>query len=362
MKKQSSCTLMIFCAILFSTLEVLLQSTCFAQQKMERLFYYIDRESSFENFKKHIKEISIVAPSSYSVDENGIVWGFVDQRVMKLAKERNVDVMPLVINPGFNQKILHDLLIDSTARKRAITNMVELCQENHFIGIQFDFENLSITDKEAFTEFYREAAEALHQNGFLISAAVVHRPEELPGPTRYHKWLFKNWRAGYDIKALAKIGDFLSVMTYSQHTRRTTPGPNAGIPWVKQVIEYFLTQVPTEKLSLGIPLGSQHWYTAQDDEKYYLNARSWSDNVEFARAMALVERNNASLMWNEEQQVPYTFFENGGLFEYLFIENAYSFRAKLELVKKYHLRGFSAWVLGDEDPNIWEVVEKVGTR
>jgi spore germination protein YaaH len=55
--------------------------------------------------------------------------------------------------------------------------------------------------------------------------------------------------------------------------------------------------------------------------------------------------------------VPYTFFENGGLFEYIFFEDARSFRAKVDLIKKYKLRGFSAWVLGNEDPKVWEVLE-----
>ena len=344
---------LVACSILFT-------ATCPGQQKIEKLLYYVDRESSFESFKQNIEKITIVSPSSYSVDEDGILWGFVDQRVINLAKEHNVGVMPLIVNPGFNQKTLHDLLTDSIARKRAISSMVGICQQSHFIGIQFDFENLSITDRDAYTRFYREAAEALHQGGYLISVAVVHRPEELPGPTRYFKWLFKNWRGGYDIKALADIGDFISVMTYSQHTRRTTPGPNAGIPWVRQVIEYFLSEVPAEKLSLGIPFGSQHWYTAQDDEKYFLNARAWSDNVDYTRARGLIERNNATLTWNEQQQVNYTFFDNGGLFEYIFLEDARSFQAKLDLMKKYKLRGFSAWVLGEEDPKIWEVLENVG--
>ena len=38
---------------------------------------------------------------------------------------------------------------------------------------------------------------------------------------------------------------------------------------------------------------------------------------------------------------------------YLFVEDARSFAAKLELMKKLKLRGFSVWVLGPEDPGIW---------
>jgi spore germination protein YaaH len=326
----------------------------FTQTNIESLFYYVDQEASFESFNKNIDKISILAPANYSVDEDGVVWGSVDPRVLKLAMQHNVAVMPLVHNPGFNQEMLHRLLENEEARQRAITSMVGECRLYGYLGIQFDFENLNINDKDAFTWFYKETAEALHKEGFKLSVAVVHRPQSYPGPTKYFKWLHKNWRAGYDLKALAEIGDFISVMTYSQHTRRTPPGPNAGIPWVIRNIEYFLTHVPPDKLSLGIPVTSQHWHTIQDNEKYVVNARSWSTGLSHSEAMALADRFNAKVKWLDDQKVAFTFFENGGLFEYIFFEDGRSFKNKLDLAKKYKLRGFSVWVIGSEDPQIWE--------
>ncbi|MBI3005446.1 MAG: glycosyl hydrolase [Ignavibacteriales bacterium] len=335
---------------------ILSSSRVQAQQKFEHLFYYVDSEMSFKSFTENIEKISIVAPQAYSVDEDGIVWGSIDPRVLDLAAKQRVGVMPLIVNPGFDQTMLHKLLVNEQARQRAIASMVELCERNKFLGIQFDLENLHINDKDAFTQFYRETADALHKKRFLLSAAVVHRPDELAGPTWYFKWLFENWRAGYDLRELAKIGDFLSVMTYSQHTRRTTPGPNAGIPWVTQVIEYFLKFMPPEKLSLGIPLGSQHWYTLLDTARFYVNARSWSSSVDFRSAMMLIDRFKANIQWNDEQKVPYAIFDNGGLFEYIYMEDSRSFKAKYELISKYKLRGFSAWATGNEHPEIWKAM------
>lgn len=325
-------------------------------QQPERLFYYVDAEESFRSFRANVERIDVVAPSAYRVDEDGIVWGDVDPRVLRLAREHDVRVVPLILNPGFDQEMLSGLLANPEARGRAVRSMVELCRRHGFAGIQFDFENLSIDDRDAFTAFYREAADALHAEGFEISIAVVHRPDDLPGPTRYHKWLFKNWRAGYDLAALAEIGDFISLMSYSQHTRRTPPGPQAGVPWVREVVEYFLRHMPPEKLSMGIPLGSQHWYTSQEDEIRPEMARSYSEGVSHTRAVALAERHGAEFQWSEEHRVPYAFYANGGTFEWIFAEDARSFRAKLDVVREYGLRGFSAWVLGPEDPQIWDAL------
>ncbi|MFQ5636398.1 MAG: glycosyl hydrolase family 18 protein [bacterium] len=329
-----------------------------AQNNIESLFYYINQQRSFESLQTNIGKISIIAPVAYNVDEDGVVWGGVDPRVLKLAREHKVDVMPLIHNPKFNQETLHGLLMSEEARKRAVDSLLDECKSYHYLGIQFDFENLNMNDKDLFTQFFKETADALHREDFQISVAVVHRPQKFPGPTKYFKWLYKNWRAGYDLKALAQIGDFISVMTYSQHTRRTPPGPNAGIPWVRKNIEFFLRHVPAEKLSLGIPVVSQHWRAEQDDEKYLANARSWSKALTYPEAMALTERFDAEITWLDKQKVPFTFFENGGLFEYIFFENARTFRHKLDLAKEYKLRGFSVWVIGYEDPNVWKALQE----
>lgn len=329
-----------------------------AQQSFERVFYYVDQESSYESLVQNIDQISIIAPSAYQADADGVVWGDVDPRVIRLGREHDVPIMPLILNPGFDQAMLHELLLDAEARRRAIQSMVELCRRHDFLGIQFDFENIHLTDRDAYTRFFREAAEALHGAGFQITAAVVHRPDELPGPTRYHKWLFKNWRAGYDLAAMAEAADFLSVMTYAQHTRRMPPGPQAGIPWVKKVIEYFLQYMPPEKLSLGIPLSSQHWYTSQEDRIKPEMARSYSEQVSHARAVALIQRNGTEPIWSEEHKVPYAFYARAGSFEWIFMEDARSFAAKLDVIETYDLRGFSAWVLGPEDPAIWTVLRE----
>lgn len=346
----------LFAAAFLATPALVLAPTAVRAQDMERLFYYTDNDAAYESLVAHIDRISVLAPAAYSVDEDGIVWGEVDPRVLRLAREHGVPVMPLIVNPGFDQEMLSTLLANPQARARAVGWMLDECRRHDYWGIQFDFENVSIDDRDALSLFYRELANALHPEGYKLSIAVVHRPDEVPGPTRYHKWLFRNWRAGYDLKALGEIGDFISIMSYSQHTRRTPPGPQASVAWQEEVLEYFLQFVPREKLSLGIPTGSQHWYTSQEDRITPEMARSYSQNISWKRATGLVERYDAELLWSDAHQVPYAFFPRGGTFEWIFLEDARSFRAKLELVRENRLRGFSVWVLGPEDPSIWDAL------
>jgi spore germination protein YaaH len=71
----------------------------------------------------------------------------------------------------------------------------------------------------------------------------------------------------------------------------------------------------------------------------------------------IAERHGAVMQWDSVAGVPYAYFSNGGVYEWLFLENARSFREKLNLTKSYRLRGFSVWVLGPEDSAIWDILK-----
>ncbi len=325
-------------------------------QALERLFYYVDREDSYQSLLKNIDQITVLGPQVYTVDSLGIVFGELDSRVLALAKAHRVKVMPLVVNEAFNQPALRKLLADTAARARATRSLVQLCQQYGYWGIQFDIENVNIQDRDLLTAWYRETANALHRGGFTLSIAVVHRTEDNAGPTAYHRFLQDSWRAGYDLAALAQAGDFISLMTYSENTRRTPPGPVASLPWMRENIEYFLRYVPREKLSLGIPTYGDHWYS-REDRTIPERARSWSETVGWTWGSGIAERHGAVMQWDSVAGVPFAYFSNGGVYEWVFLENARSFREKLNLTRSYRLRGFSVWVLGPEDPGIWDVLK-----
>ena len=328
-------------------------ATAARAQTLEALWYSVDNEASVQSFLANADKISIVAPQSFSMDSTGIIWGRVDPRVVARAREKGVKLIPLIVNPGFDQAIFHRVLTDRDARRRAIDNITALCRDNRFDGIQFDFENISVADRDAFTSFSREVADSLHRINCSLSAAVVPRSSEYPGPTSYHKWIYDNWRGAYDYRALARFMDFLSLMTYSQHTRRTPPGPVAGYPWMEAAVKYLLSLgVPPAKISLGLPAYSQHWFPTYDAQG---GARSSGIGLAWTAASGMLAKNRAQPTWDERQKESYAFWENDGIYEWLFFQDARAFDARLELARRYRLRGYSVWVLGQEDPKIWSL-------
>ncbi len=321
----------------------------------ENLFYLVGSPDSYQSFVQHADEISIICPDVYQIDSVGVITGEVDRRISELAKKKGIKVMPLFAT--FDQRGIHALLTSDAARKEAIRLMLFYARQFNYYGWQFDIENVYFTDKDAYTSFFRQTADSLHKYGFAISSAVVKSEQPAPESANpaYHRFLYENWRGAFDLPAIAAASDFISVMTYDQHTAYTPPGPVAGVPWMKRIVKYMLDSgIPADKISLGIPNYSDYWFPTDGSR----GPGSTRDEISYAAAKDLLDRYQATEQWMDDQQVYYSYWETGGIFNWLFIEDARSFLPKFKIAETNHLRGISVWVIGSEDPAIWNVLKK----
>ncbi|HUQ19997.1 MAG TPA: glycosyl hydrolase family 18 protein, partial [Gemmatimonadaceae bacterium] len=259
--------------------------------------------------------------------------------------------MPLIVNPGWNLELFHKLVNDSAARAKMIASMVSLGKQHGFWGWQFDFEQIHVSDRDSLSRFYREAADALHANGMKLSIAVYPDPGDLQNASEYHTWLWDYLVGAYDLKALADAGDFITLMTYLQHTPRTPPGPVGGLPYMERVIRTALAHgVKPQQMSLGIAFYSMHWRTEWNAER---KGYGWGRGLGWRAVSDLVQQARAPVRWDEVQGASEARWEQHGVFEYAWIEDAAALAPKLALQKRFGLRGISVWRIGQEDPRVW---------
>lgn len=321
--------------------------------------WYLRGEESIQAFIAHADQITIVSPQVFGMDSNGVIRGSVDPRVVATARAKGVKLIPLVMNPGFDQPTIHRVLSNTAARSQALHSLAELCRVNRFDGIQFDFENFHVSDKDAFTAFTRAAVDSVHRAGCSLSAAVVPRMSDDPGTSTYDRWIYDNWRAGFDYKALADTLDFISYMTYAQHTGGSSPGPVVGYPWMRACLEFVLAQgVPPRKISLGVAGYSDWWYPTYDEKD---GSRLRGSDIPYAQGAEILARAGVTATWDSVQRAPYAMWAEHGVFQHMWLEDARAFMAKRQLAVERGLRGFSVWLLGSEDPAVWPAL-RAGSR
>jgi spore germination protein YaaH len=337
----------------FLAASLLLTALAAHAQKTE--FWMGNSRASVDSFLAHKDKIDIISPTWYQIDADGLVTGEPQPVVLKAAHDAHVAIVPLFAI--FDHVKIHALVNDQKAQGEMNKAFVRECKENGYDGINYDIEDVMWTDKDALSAMVKKTADALHQEHLQVQIDVVPNAPGHAGETAFGKWIFQEWRGGYDLKALADSVDLICLMTYDQHTHWTTPGPVGGWLWTKQNLDYALKSVPKSKLSLGIALYGYHWFTGDpglDTEKKTPN--STSEYISEPNAIYLRDTYAGKTMWDEEEHTPWFYFNRDQMREYVFYTDTRAYMDRFELAKQYAIQGVCSWVLGEEDPALWAAI------
>jgi spore germination protein YaaH len=315
--------------------------------------YYAPGSLGIESLEQHVSQMTLVAPQSFSVDEEGFVDGEIPPAILETARRAEVAVMPLVVNPGFDRDAASALLRSLRAQQRAVAYLAQLAKRYDFVGWQLDLEYIDPADKSYYTRFVQRAAARLHRDGRLLSIAVVPRFSDVyPDVDPSREFHSGEWGAPYDFRALGRVADFMTLMTYDHHSSATPPGPVAGYDWVKAALEYATERIPRQKILLGIPFYGREWIQSADETSAHI--------LTFADAQDRMEQLRVEGLWDERWRTPWFQYSDASGLHTGWYESSRSLEAKLGLMQEYHLRGFAAWRLGVEDPAFWTLASLKG--
>jgi spore germination protein YaaH len=339
-----------------------LTSTASTTDQLEKIFYISPAyaTSTLDDLQTNVSSGDIVAPQMYSVDNNLEATGSVPEQILDIAKSKGIKVMPLITNgDDFSQSLMHSLLASTTAQNNVISYLVSEAQNKGYIGWQFDFEHMEATDSEPYTAFVEKAATALHENNLILSTTAVARTDEATSTPFY-----QNWAGAYDYAQLAKYADFISIMTYDDPN---SVGPTASIPYDTSVLTYLSSLgVPPDKISLGIPFFYYGWDITTPPGEINpfpgVPSANFGEIVNYggtyARWQYVRQTYGASEIFGSNLGAPYSIYYLDNHEYEIWYDDATSIQMKLALAQSFHLRGFSAWALGQEFPDVWNAIDQ----
>jgi spore germination protein YaaH len=319
-------------------------------QKTE--FWMGNDAEAVQSFMAHKNKIDIISPTWYQIDGDGLVTGEPQPVLLKEFKKDHVTLIPLFAI--FDHVKIHALIGDPKAQGAMIQSFLRECKDNGYDGVNLDVEDVMWTDKDALSAMVKKVADALHAEHLQVQIDVVPNAPGHAGETAFGKWIFEEWRLGYDLKALGEAVDTICLMTYDQHTHWTTPGPVGGWIWTKENMEYALKVIPKEKLSLGIAAYGYRWYTGDpglDKEKKTPNPTA--DYISGKNVIYLRDTYGGTEQWDDDDHTPWFYFYRDQMREWIFYTNERAFHDRYVLAKENGLESICSWVLGQEDPGIW---------
>ncbi|OGY25890.1 MAG: hypothetical protein A2Z11_04145 [Candidatus Woykebacteria bacterium RBG_16_43_9] len=305
-----------------------------------------DQDTAFATFKQNADLFTHVSLFWYLLRSDGSVKKYIyaqeDTSIINFARARGVKVLALVANlpdedegGDWDAARVNKVISSEAARKKHVTDLVNLAKKHNFDGINIDYEALKGYQKTSFTLFIKDLANNLHQNGKILAVALHPKPRE-------NDPAYSNGSQAQDWEKLAGYADQLHLMTYEQHWETSGPGPISAVPWVRSILDYAKKLIPSYKLFAGVPLYGYDW-----------GGSAKAEGLTYQEVQNLIKRYKPKIVWDASAKTYHFSYIVGGISHAVWYEDDASFNAKMDLFNEISVPNVAFWRLGGEDTRVW---------
>lgn len=276
-----------------------------------------------------------LTPFTYGITAQGDLVMLNDEVLLQQARQYQVSpwmhLSTLTEGGNFSSERAEQILTDPDAQQRLLSQIETVLREKAYAGIDVDFEYIRGDLAQAYAAFISFLRENLSPQGYSVVVALAPKTSaDQPG------LLYE----AHDYAALGAAADGVLLMTYEWGYTYGPPMAVAPLPQVRQVLRFALSQIPAEKIYLGIPLYGYDWPLPY--EQGVTRARSLSPQ----QALMLARSVGASIEYDETAQAPwFRYTAQDGQPHEVWFEDARSAEAKLRLAGENGLRGVGLWSL-----------------
>ncbi len=275
------------------------------------------------------------------IQNNGTLLGQPSQTLINEAHAMGIKVILAVSNltpqGNFSTVLMTRLVRDQAFANLVWQNIRNVLVEYQFDGVNLDLEKAAPADRGLFSKLIRDWSARFQQSNFLVTIDVPAKTSNDPQD---------EWKGAFDFKAIGQAVDEVIIMTYEEHWAVSKPGSVASIPWVTQVLNYALTEIPAQKIYMGIPMYGYDWPEIGKGQV-----------IGYQRAVELARRHGAPLQWNARQHSTYFRYATMGVQHTVYFEDPRSLRDKLDLALQKGIGGLALWEMNLSYPSFWEVLQ-----
>ena len=288
--------------------------------------------------------LTYLAPFSFQARRDGTLKEPLLNNFPAIART-NRNVLMMVINnqenDQFSDELGRILLNDMAIQDKFLNTIVATAKKYGFRDIHFDFEFLRPADREAYNNFLRKAKQRFKNEGWLMSTALAPKTSA----TQKGKWY-----EGHDYKAHGEISDFVVIMTYEWGYSGGPAMAVSPIDSVRKVLEYAITEMPSNKILMGQNLYGYDWTLP-------FVQGSVAKAVSPQQAIQLAAKYNVPIQYDTKAEAPFfKYRDEAGKEHEVWFEDARSIQAKFDLIKELNIRGMSYWKLGLSFPQNWLLI------
>jgi len=282
--------------------------------------------------------IDVISPTWFALNVEGIVINEASYDYMQKAHEKGYKVWGLYSN-SFKPEWTKGMFESADYSNQSIAQLLVYSALYNLDGINFDFENMYLSNKADYVDYIASAVTQLQYQNLRTSIDVT-----VP-------WGSDQWSKVYDRVELSKHVDYMCLMAYDEFWASSkNAGPVASMDWVEKGITESLKLIPKEKLVLSVPLYMRTWAIQS-------NGTAKSKSMGWKTAAGIKESYKEDIVYDELSGQNFLAYKQEGSHYKIWLEDAYSMKKRLQMIEQYDLAGTAFWSKVFATEETWEIIE-----
>ncbi|MEI3240825.1 MAG: glycosyl hydrolase family 18 protein [Lachnospiraceae bacterium] len=292
---------------------------------------------AWDSLMENVSGVNVLAPTWFSIaDSEGTVESRANQEYVDRAHANGMQIWALVENINSEVKLDNARLLNTTSsRNRIIQTLIEQALAYGIDGLNVDLEGLPSSAGSGYIQFIRELSVECRKNGLILSV---------------DNYVPSAWTTHYQRDKQAEVIDYLVIMAYDEHYNGSEAGSTASFPFVENGIANTIAQgVPADRIICAVPFYSRIWHGDGSSVS--------SETISMPNMQAYIAEHELTPVWEDDiaqNYVEYT--DEEGTLNRIWVEDASSLQAKIDVIRNYSLAGVAGWKLGMETSDVWSIL------
>lgn len=283
--------------------------------------------------KKTLPYLTYITILNYMIQKDGGLIAIRDEPIIKLA--RAYGVAPIMFLSAFdvygteNYETTHILLNSQEFQDILIQNTLNILEQKDYYGLYLGFQQILNDDLNLYADFVKNITDSLNSQGYEVFVSLTPSTFNFtPDNPNTESYFYQ----------IGQAANYVTLMTYQWISSTIPQFAETGAYFLDAYVRYTVTQIPPDKIYLGLGRIAYDWPYPYFEEKASGNFMS-----DYG-ALNLANQYNVPINLENNTKAPYYYYTDwAGLEHFVWYKDARTVDAIINLIFQYGLKGLAIW-------------------
>lgn len=240
-----------------------------------------------------------------------------------------------------NLEVEYNVLLSQQIQDKIIENLLNILKIKGYNGVNLAFQFINTTNQQLYLNFLSNVSNRLHPEGYSVFLTLN------PGLT------FNGSEVTFEkinYTDFSKVSDGILFLSYDWATIDRSP-IQLSIITTGSLLDYIVTQVPLDKIRIGLPTLGYDWQLP------YVQGQSKANVLNFDSALALASQMNAVIKYDGNTlSAFFEYVDNRNRQHIVWFNDARSIDSSLKILQSYGIKGIGIWNVMYYFTQMWLVI------